>query len=96
MVHQSVVHHEEKREVTVFALNINETKAMSVNLDFNSFGDLTMVEHQCLNGEDLYAINTFEEPTNVAPHALDVQVGSGTSFDVSLPAVSWNVIRFTY
>ena len=91
-----VVHNEEKREVTVFALNINETEAMSVNLDFNSFGDLTMVEHQCLEGDDLHAINTFEEPTNVAPHALEVVAGSRTSFDVTLPSLSWNVIRFTY
>lgn len=96
VVHQSVVHNEEKREVTVFALNINETEAMSVNLDFNSFGDLTMVEHQCLEGDDLHAINTFEEPTNVAPHALEVVAGSRTSFDVTLPSLSWNVIRFTY
>ncbi|MBP3909101.1 MAG: alpha-N-arabinofuranosidase [Turicibacter sp.] len=96
IVHQSVVHHQAKREVTVFALNINEHEATSLNLDFNSFGELTMVEHKVMAGEDLHAINTFEQPENVVPFTIDVVEGASQSFELTLPKLSWNVIRFTY
>ena len=96
VVHQSVIYNEEKRKVTVFALNINEQESMTINLDFSSFENLTLIEHICLTGDDLHAINTFEEPENVKPVSLSIENQTGTSFDLSLPKLSWNVLRFTY
>ena len=85
VVHQSVICNEEKCEVTVFALNINEQEEVNVSIDFSSFGQLTLVEHICLYGDDLHAINTFEEPEKVKPMSLSIEQQTGTSFEVSGP-----------
>ena len=96
VVHQSVICNEEKREVTVFALNIHEQEPMTINLDFSSFENLSWIEHICLTGDDLHAINTFEEPEKVKPFSLNIEKQTGTNFELSLPKLSWNVLRFTY
>ncbi|MGL4337321.1 MAG: alpha-N-arabinofuranosidase [Turicibacter sp.] len=96
VVNQSIIHTEENREVTVFTLNISETESQQLELDFLSFGELTMIEHICLTGDDLHAINTFENPETVVPHQLAVSQTKGSQFKVEIPTVSWNVIRFTY
>lgn len=96
VVHQSVICNEEKREVTVFALNIHEQEPMTINLDFSSFENLSWIEHICLTGDDLHAINTFEEPEKVKPVSLNIEKQTGTNFELSLPKLSWNVLRFTY
>ena len=82
--------------ICVFALNINEQEEVNVSIDFSSFGQLTLVEHICLYGDDLHAINTFEEPEKVKPMSLSIEQQTGTSFEVSVPRLSWNVLRFTY
>ena len=96
VVHQSVICNEEKREVTVFALNIHEQEPMTINLDFSSFENLSWIEHICLTGDDLHAINTFEEPEKVKPVSLNIEKQTGTNFELSLPKLSWNVLHFTY
>jgi len=59
-----------------------------------SFGKLSMLEHICLDGEDLNAVNTFENPYSVEPHNLDIVTGEFDSCELRIPKLSWNVIRF--
>ena len=46
-----------------------------------------------LSGPDPYVRNTADAPDTVAPRAnTDVRLDDGT-LEITLPAVSWNVIR---
>ncbi len=81
--------------VTVFCVNRDMKEDFSLDLDLRSFGKLKLEEHILLHHDDVKAVNTEENPGNVAPVA-----GPGGSIDegraeIRLPALSWNVIRFT-
>jgi alpha-N-arabinofuranosidase len=78
--------------ITVFALNIDK-EPMEVNFDVRSFGKVEVMEHIVLDGDDLDAINTFEEPYKVCPHKEKVEEGVYDKFSIVLPRLSWNVIR---
>lgn len=79
--------------VTVFGLNIGDD-AMQVEMDLASFGTLQMLEHVCLDGEDLNAKNTFEVPDRVKPRKIEPVSGTFHSCSVVLPKHSWNMLRF--
>ena len=51
-----------------------------------------MLSHSVLHHDDMKAVNTEENPNEVAP--VDVPV-SRPGEPVILPAASWNVLRFS-
>ena len=51
-------------------------------------------EHILLHHDDVKAVNTEENPENVAPVAGPGGAVDGGRAQVKLPALSWNVIRF--
>ena len=80
--------------MTVFCVNRDTTEDFALDIDLRSFGDLRLEEHIMLHHDDVKAVNTEENPNNVAPCA-----GPGGKIDagkaqVKVPALSWNVIRF--
>lgn len=80
--------------VTVFCVNRDLKDDFCLNMDLRSFGELRLAEHIVLHHDDVKAVNTEENPGEVAPAA-----GPGGSIDggragIKLPALSWNVIRF--
>lgn len=79
--------------VTVFCLNI-DNEEMQVSMNLASYGSLTMIEHLCLDGDDLNAKNTFENPNLVAPRTIIHADGVFSSWNVVLPKQSWNMLRF--
>ena len=79
--------------VTVFCLNIGGEE-MQADIDLASFGELAMTEHLCLDGSDLNAKNTFENPDCVVPRAIDPVKGEFGECSVVLPKQSWNMLRF--
>ena len=90
----AAVYDEQAREVRVFALNCNE-EDMLLNLRLEAFeGELRMVEHTVLDGEDLMAVNDFDAPERVKPHAAPCTPVAGERAQIRLPAKSWNVMRF--
>ena len=90
----AAVYDEQAREVRVFALNCNE-EDMLLNLRLEDFeGELRMVEHTVLDGEDLMAVNDFDAPERVKPHTAPCTPVSGDRVQINLPAQSWNVMRF--
>jgi len=46
-----------------------------------------------MDGPDLNAKNTFENPDAVKPRVLDVDKADGV-MNIKIPKLSWNVLRF--
>ena len=80
--------------VTVFCVNRDMSEDFCLDLDLRSFGDLKLREHIVLHHDDVKAVNTEENPCNVAPapgHGGTVDSGWA---EIRIPALSWNVLRF--
>ena len=80
--------------VTVFCVNRDMGDDFELDVDLRSFGEMKLAEHILLHHDDVKAVNTEENPNNVAPCA-----GPGGKMDaghahITVPALSWNVIRF--
>jgi alpha-N-arabinofuranosidase len=88
----AVTYDEENGDITVFALNI-DNEPIEVNFDVRSFGKVEVMEYIVLDGDDLDAINTFEEPYKVCPRKEKFEEGVYDKFSMVLPKLSWNVIR---
>ena len=80
--------------VTVFCVNRDMKEEFCLDLDLRSFGDLRLEEHIMLHHDDVKAVNTEENPGNVAPAAGPGGKTENGRAEVKLPALSWNVIRF--
>ncbi len=93
MLHTSVVHDEKNDELNVFCLNINKEN-MPLSMDMRSFGCLSMIEHICLDGDNLHAVNSFEKSDTVLPKKLETVKGSIDIIELVIPKHSWNVLRF--
>lgn len=81
--------------VTVFCVNRDLKDDFKLEIDLRAFGKLRLEEHILLHHDDVKAVNTEENPDNVSPIA-----GPGGEMDsgratIRVPALSWNVIRFT-
>ena len=70
-------------------------KDFSLEIDLRAFDSLRLSEHILLHHDDVKAINTEENPMNVAPVAGPGGMLDGGKATVRVPALSWNVIRFT-
>ncbi len=91
-VETSVVHNEEKRELTVFAVNRSLAEDMELSLSLEGFDTATLAEHLELYHDDLKAINTADCEA-VAPTKREVKAADRT---VTLKKHSWNMLKFTY
>ena len=81
--------------VTVFCVNRDLSEPCLLDLDLRSFGDLRMTDHIVLHHDDVKAINTEENPFNVAPATLPLtELDSGRA-EIPIPPLSWNVLRFS-
>ncbi len=85
---------EEKKQIAFFALNIDESSDISLDIDFSKFGNIKMKEHQVIKGDDLFVTNTFEKPHNIIPKSVEIEKKNGESFNVVLPKLSWNMFLF--
>ena len=79
--------------VTIFAVNRDFQEGIELACDLRAFGDLKIKEHIVLHHDDVKAINTEENPDNVAPVQGKGGVIDGGKLSVVLPSLSWNVIR---
>lgn len=79
--------------VTLFAINRDMTEDAEFTCDLRAFGDLKVAEHIVLHHDDVKAVNTETTPDEVAPKQGDKGVLDGGHYTVTLPALSWNVIR---
>ncbi len=88
------VYNKDDKELSFFVLNCDQAEGVSLELDIKEFGTMTMIEHQIMNGEDLFAVNSFEHPENVVPKSLEIQESLAESFCIEVPKMSWNMVRF--
>lgn len=79
--------------ITVFAINRHETTGLPVTLNFLGDCSYRLLEHIVLVHPDPHACNNATEPETLAPTALVSKESSGKSLVVTLPRLSWNVLR---
>jgi alpha-N-arabinofuranosidase len=75
-------------------VNRDQREPQPVEVDLRGFPGLTVVAHTTLTGDDPDATNTLEQPDRVTPRELGESAVSGGRLTVSLPALSWNMLRF--
>ena len=88
-----VVYNDEAEELTVFAVNKDLDEDMEVSMDLRQFGDYRILEHVILEHEDLFAVNTEDNPHNVAPAKCENSAVSEGILTAKLNKTSWNMIR---
>jgi alpha-N-arabinofuranosidase len=86
---------DDEGNVTVFCVNRDMKEDYELEIDLRSFGDLKYHEHIMLHHDDVKAVNTEEDPMNVAPCAGPAAKMDHGRAHVVVPSLSWNVIRFT-
>ncbi len=86
---------EEKKELTVFAVNRSLEENIDLEIDLRDFAGASLIEHIVLEHSNLKAVNTAADPNQVIPHI------NGTTEVLDMRAVatlrkcSWNVIRLS-
>ena len=89
----AVATQEEDGSVTLFCVNRDVEEDFTLDVDLRSFGELSIKEHIVLHHDDVKAINTEENPRNVYPTQGPGGTANNGRASVTLPALSWNVIR---
>ena len=84
---------EDDGSVTLFAVNRDPKEAIELTCDLRAFGKLMPAEHILLHHDDVKAVNTEENPDNVAPKKGRHGKMDDGRLTISIPALSWNVVR---
>lgn len=84
----------EDGSLTIFAVNRDLAEDIHLTCDLRAFGKLQPAEHLLLHHPDVKAVNTEENPDNVKPVAGQHGKLEGGHFEMRVPRLSWNVIRF--
>ncbi len=87
------VYNDSADELVVFAVNKELEEDLELTMDLRQFAGFKILEHVQLQDEDLYAVNTEENPDRIKPTVC----GNSKVEDGRLTAVlshkSWNMIR---
>lgn len=81
--------------LTVFCVNRDMTEDCVLTLDLRAFGNIAPVEHILLSHPDPLAVNTEQKPFEVVPKQCLDGAADGGQAEIRLPALSWNVLRFS-
>ena len=91
-VESVAVWNEEAQEVTIFAVNRNLEKDLTLEVDIRSFEGYRVLEHIVLENEDLKAVNCAQMQ-RVAPVSVKQSTVDEGILSSLLHKASWNVIR---
>jgi len=80
--------------VALFAVNRSLTEPLVVEADVRALRGVRPVEHLALYGER-DATNTKDNPDNVVPRSMPVPELADGRLRVTLPAMSWNLVRLS-
>lgn len=81
-------------ELTIFLANRSLDTDISASIDLGDMGGGgTIVESKTMSGPDYNVLNTASDPLRVLPEENPSAHLQGTHLSVSLPAVSWSMIR---
>lgn len=81
-------------ELTIFAVNRNQTEPLALEGDLRGIGGYRVIEHLVLENPDSLARNTLEKAHTVVPHSRGNASLLEGRLTANLPSLSWNVIRF--
>lgn len=87
------VHDGDAGTLTFFAVNRHGTEPMEIDLAIERFGTVRQVEHVLIKHDDLEATNTKDNPDNVSPRKMEGAQVEGDSVRVTIPALSYSMIR---
>lgn len=85
---------EANSEMAYFILNTDQHDAVELDLHITDFGHVTMIAHEVLSGDDLFAVNTFQEPEKVVPHSVPCETVTQNQVVITLEKLSWHMLRF--
>jgi alpha-L-arabinofuranosidase len=78
--------------VAVFVVNRHPSEPVSFSTDLRAFGgSVELAEATMLCDEDLFAVNTMEDPDRVAPQPHSSAQVVGTALEAELPPASWSM-----
>lgn len=83
----------EDGSVTIFAVNRDMQDDIALSVDLRAFGKLRVDEHSVLHHDDVKAVNTEDAPDTVVPANGELGVMDGGKLSITLPSLSWNMIR---
>ena len=87
------VYNDKEDELVIFAVNKNLEEDITINLELKQFANYEVIEHVVLHHEDLYAVNTEENPANVAPITCQRSSICEGMLSAVLQQKSWNMLR---
>jgi alpha-N-arabinofuranosidase len=84
--------------LTIFVINREPAgQPVELNASVRRFGAFRSATHEVLSHHDLKAVNSADEPENVAPRRADAApVINGETLTAVLPGYSWNVLRLEH
>ena len=85
----SVILNEEKREITVFAVNRSMEDDITLDAKFEDFEEVSLVSHTELYSDNLKATNSADEEA-IRPTEVEI------TDSVILKKHSWNMLKYTY
>ncbi len=86
---------EDGSELTIFAINRDPAGApLALSLDLRAFGNLTPIEHITVANSNMDATNSAADESVVAPKTQALAPLDNGKGSVTLPALSWNVLRY--
>jgi alpha-N-arabinofuranosidase len=87
------IFNEEENELVVFAVNKDLEEDMTVTTELRQFADYHIEEHVVLHDEDLFAVNSEENPNRIVPMASQDSAVENGILTATLKHKSWNMIR---
>jgi alpha-N-arabinofuranosidase len=94
-IKQQAVLSEDGSELTLFVINREPSgEQCELTLDLRSFGNLSPLSHTVIANPDMNAVNSLENPNNVAPSDVTLGQPDAGKLNITLAGRSWNVIRF--
>jgi alpha-L-arabinofuranosidase len=82
---------DEEGRVAVFVVNRHPSEPMSFSTDLRAFASVELAEATMLCDENLFAVNTMEDPDRVAPKPHSSAQVVGTALEAELPPASWSM-----
>ena len=87
------VYNDDDDELVIFAVNKDLKEDITLSMDLRQFAAFRVIEHVTMQDEDLYAVNTEENPNRIIPAICTESCVENNSLKAVLKHKSWNMIR---
>lgn len=85
---------QEKREIIIFASNVDQKSSIELNVDLTCFNKVAAIERLEIYTEDMNEVNTFSDEFRVVPHIVPLDDPKNGKVKEVLRPHSWNVLRY--